>query len=150
MIKKDLFTDRILQELKNNGRISNAELAEKISLSPSACLRRVQELENSGVIKGYRAVFDNEILGIDFIAYVNVGLNEHSKTAQLAFEKAISQADEVRECHNVTGSFEFLLRVETTSLKAYKSFHTDVLGTIPQVHTIITHVVMGSPKDDRK
>jgi DNA-binding Lrp family transcriptional regulator len=150
VIKKDLYNDRILQTLKIEGRISNAELAEKIGLSPSACLRRVQELENSGVIKGYRAVFDNEMLGIDFIAYVTVGLGEHTKAAQLAFEQALYQADEVRECHNVTGSFEYILRIETTNLKAYKSFHTDVLGTIPQVNTITTHVVMGSPKDDRK
>jgi Lrp/AsnC family leucine-responsive transcriptional regulator len=149
MIKKDLYNDRILQALKTNGRISNAELAEKIGLSPSACLRRVQELENSGVIKGYRAVFDNEILGIDFIAYVTVGLGEHTKATLLAFEEVLYQHAEVRECHNITGSCEYILRIETANLKAYKSFHTDVLGTIPHVNSLTTHVVMGSPKDDR-
>ncbi|WOH36883.1 Lrp/AsnC family transcriptional regulator [Thalassotalea fonticola] len=149
MTKKDRYNEQILQELKLDGRISNLELAEKVGLSPSACLRRVQELERSGVIKGYRAVLDNELLGNGFIAYVTVGLGEHTKGSQEAFEQAITLAHEVRECHNVTGTFEYILRVETVNLKTYKTFHTDVLGTLPQVHTISTHVVMDSPKDER-
>ncbi|MFT4923959.1 MAG: Lrp/AsnC family leucine-responsive transcriptional regulator [Phenylobacterium sp.] len=149
MIKKDRYNDIILQELSNNGRIANSELAEKIGLSPSACLRRVQELENSGLIKGYRAVLDNELLGNSFIAYIGVGLGEHSTDSQQAFEQAISSAKEVKECHNVTGSFEYLLRIETRDIKAFKSFHADTLGSIPQVRTITTHVVMDSPKDER-
>ena len=149
MIKKDRYNDMILRELAVHGRISNAELAEKIGLSTSACLRRVQELENSGLIKGYRAIFDSELMGNGFIAYVTVGLGEHTKGSQQAFERAITLAPEVRECHNVTGSFEYLLRVESRDLKAYKIFHTDVLGTLPQVRTITTHVVMESAKDLR-
>lgn len=149
MIKKDRYNDMILQDLAVHGRISNAELAEKIGLSTSACLRRVQELENSGLIKGYRAIFDSELMGNGFIAYVTVGLGEHTKGSQHAFERAITLAPEVRECHNVTGSFEYLLRVETRDLKTYKIFHTDVLGTLPQVRTITTHVVMESAKDLR-
>ncbi|AEE21540.1 Lrp/AsnC family transcriptional regulator [Paraglaciecola chathamensis] len=149
MNKKDLVTERILHELSIHGRISNTELAEKIGLSASACLRRVQELENSGVIKGYRAILDSELLGNGFIAYVTVGLGQHTKASQDAFEQAIADANEVKECHNVTGSFEYILRVETRNLKTYKTFHTDILGTLPQVSTITTHVVMDSPKDQR-
>lgn len=149
MIKLDSYNNRILQVLSLEGRISNLDLAEKIGLSPSACLRRVQELESQGVIKGYRAVFDNELLGIGFIAYVMVGLNEHTKDSQEKFEQAIAQSFEVKECHNVTGSFEYLLRVETADLKHYKTFHTDVLGTLPQVATITSHVLMESTKDQR-
>ena len=149
MSKIDAYNERILQELKFDGRISNLELANKIGLSPSSCLRRVQELENSGLILGYRAVLDPEKLGIGFIAYLTVGLNEHTKTAQEAFEDAIALSDGVKECHNVTGSFEYILRVETQDLKAFKVFHTDVLGALPQVATIVTHVVMDSPKDER-
>jgi Lrp/AsnC family leucine-responsive transcriptional regulator len=149
MIKKDRYNDRILQELRVSGRIANSELADKIGLSPSACLRRVQELENSGFIKGYRAVLDRELMGNSFVSYVGVGLNEHSIESQLAFEKAIKLATEVKECHNVTGTFEYLLRIETRDIKSFKSFHADVLGSIPQVSTITTHVVMDSPKDER-
>ena len=147
--KKDKFDELILQELKSNGRIPNTELAEKIGLSASACLRRVQELEKSGVIKGYRAILDNEKLGVNFVALIGVGLRDHSIEAQLAFEQAISSAKEVKECHNVTGVFEYFLRIETTDINTYKRFHADVLGAIPQVSTITTHVVLDSPKDER-
>lgn len=138
-----------MQELTNDGRISNIELAGRVGLSPSACLRRVQELERSGVIKGYRAILDPAAMGVGFTAYVAVGLSEHSKASQQAFERAISRAPEVKECHNITGAVEYLLRVEVSDLVAYKVLHTDVLGTLPQVNSITSYVVMGSPKDER-
>lgn len=145
----DPIDDRILRELTANGRISNLALSDRVGLSPSACLRRVTALEQSGVIAGYRAVLDRTKTGIGFVAYIAVGLNDHSKNAQEAFERAISRAPEVIECHNVTGTVEYLLRVEAADLAAYKVFHTDVLGTLPQVTAITSYVVMGSPKDLR-
>lgn len=149
MAKMDHINDQILRELSRDGRISNLELADRVGLSPSACLRRVQELERAGVIAGYKAVLDRSKRGIGFVAYVTVGLNQHTKDAQEAFERAISRAPEVVECHNITGAVEYLLRVEAADLVAYKMFHTDVLGVLPQVHSITSYVVMGSPKDDR-
>jgi DNA-binding Lrp family transcriptional regulator len=149
MVKLDAINNRLLHELTGDGRISNAELAERVGLSPSACLRRVQELERSGVIKGYRAVLDRAALGSGFTAYIAVGLSDHTKVSQEAFERSITVSPEVRECHNITGVFEYLLRVEVADLTAYKVFHTDVLGTLPQVNSISTYVVMDSPKDER-
>ncbi|MEX2520762.1 MAG: Lrp/AsnC family transcriptional regulator [Paracoccaceae bacterium] len=149
MAKIDRINDRILQELTRDGRITNLDLAERVGLSPSACLRRVQELERAGVIKGYRAVLDRAALGGGFIAYLCVGLSVHTKASQEAFERAIARAPEVRECHNVTGSIEYLLRVEVADLAAYKTFHTEKLGALEQVNEITSYVVMGSPKDDR-
>ncbi|HCH25079.1 MAG TPA: AsnC family transcriptional regulator [Oceanospirillaceae bacterium] len=148
-MKYDALNHRILSILEMSGRITNAELAEQVGLSPSACLRRVQDLEREGVIQGYRTVLNKAKLGKNFVAYVMVGLNEHSKLAQQAFQTAIKQCPDVIECHNVTGSFEYMLRVETTGLDAYQNFHTDVLGVAPHVRTINTHVVMGSAKDLR-
>lgn len=145
----DQISERILQELTRDGRISNIDLAARAGLSPSACLRRVQELERQGVIKGYRAVLDPMKTGRGFVAYLTVGLSLHTKAAQEAFERAVSRAPEVREVHNVTGTVEYLLRVEAADLAAYKHFHTEVLGVIPQVSAITTFVVMGSPKDER-
>jgi Lrp/AsnC family leucine-responsive transcriptional regulator len=106
-------------------------------------------LERDGIIKSYRAVLDPARLGIGFVAYVTVGLGSHTKAAQEAFERAVARAPEVRECHNITGTVEYLLRVEAADLAAYKHWHTEVLGTLPQVRAITTYVVMGSPKDDR-
>ena len=149
MTKTDKINDRILRELQRNARITNLDLADRIGLSPSACLRRVQELERSGVIKGYRAVLDGAAMGKAFVAYIGVGLNEHTKAAQTQFEDALQDVPEVVECHNITGTIEYLLRVECADLVAYKTFHTDVLGTLPHVTALTSYVVMGSSKDLR-
>ncbi|HAS6323529.1 TPA: Lrp/AsnC family transcriptional regulator [Vibrio vulnificus] len=145
----DRFDEKILHALKRDGRISNVELSERVGLSPSATLRRVQELERKGVIKGYCAVLDSNQLGIGFVAYVSIGLASHSKKAQQEFEDHVRFVDEVVECHNITGANEYLLRVETKDLVAYKKFHADVLGECEQVKSITTMVVMDSPKDER-
>lgn len=145
----DDINTRILHELGQNGRISNLDLADRVGLSPSACLRRVQELERSGVIKGYRVKLDRAKLGTGFVAYATVGLNSHTKASQEAFERAMARAPEVVECHSITGAVEYLLRIEVADLPAYKSFHTDVIGVLPQVNSITSYVVMGSPKDAR-
>lgn len=149
MPKMDRINERILHELSQDGRISNIELAARVGLSPSACLRRVQELEQSGVIRGYRAVLDPRKLGIGFTAIVAVGLNRHTKAAQEDFERKMAAAPEVKECHNVAGAVEYFLRVEAADLAAYKRFHTETLGTVEQVQSITSYVVKGSPKDLR-
>ena len=140
---------RILRTLEKDGRISNADLADKVNLSASACLRRVQELERSGVIEGYRAVLNRKALRKGLAAYVTVGLSRHLKRDQLIFERAMAIAPEVRECHGISGTYEYLLRIETEDLESYKNFHSDTLGTVEQVATIVTHFVMDSPKDER-
>ena len=145
----DAIDRRIVHALSREGRLTNLDLAAKVGLSPSACLRRVQELERSGVIRGYRAVVAPEATGGGFLAYVTVGLATHTKAAQAKFEAAVASAPEVRECHNVTGGIEYLLRVEVRDLAAYKYFHTEVLGVIPGLASITSFIVMDSPKDER-
>ncbi len=149
MTKIDAKNRQILHELSRDGRISNLELADRVGLSPSACLRRVQDLERIGVIAGYRAVLNPTALGIGFVAYIGVGLGEHTKAAQEGFERALLNAPEVVECHNITGTIEYLLRIECADLPTYKTFHTEVLGTLPHVTSITTYVVMDSAKDLR-
>jgi Lrp/AsnC family transcriptional regulator, leucine-responsive regulatory protein len=145
----DAIDRRILRELTRDGRIANSELASRVGLSASACSRRVQELERRGVISGYRAVLDRSAMGTGFVAYVAVGLSRHTMDEQRAFERAMAAAAAVRECHNVTGAIEYLLRVEVADLDAYKHFHTEVLGALPQVSTITSYIVMESSKDER-
>ena len=88
-------------------------------------------------------------MGKGFVAYIGVGLRDHSKSSQEAFERSVARAPEVVECHNTTGTIEYLWRVECEDLTDYKVFHSDTLGAIPQVSTITSYVVMGSPKDQR-
>lgn len=149
MTDLDAISRNILHQLERDGRISNTDLANKVGLSASACLRRVQELERTGAIKGYRAIIDPAVRGAAITIFVMVGLSEHLKKDSLAFEQAVAKAPEVRECHNITGSVEYLLRVEVADLAAYKAFHADVLGTLSQVSSITSHICLGSPTDKR-
>ncbi|MBW8754341.1 MAG: Lrp/AsnC family transcriptional regulator [Sphingomonadales bacterium] len=145
----DMIDRKIVRELMLDGRMSNVDLAERVGLSASACSRRVQELERAGTIRGYRAVLDPIATGGGLTAYVTVGLSRHTMDEQRAFEHAIAGAPAVRECHNVTGAIEYILRVEVSDLASYKHFHTEVLGALPQVSTITSYMVLESPKDER-
>jgi DNA-binding Lrp family transcriptional regulator len=122
----DAIDRKILHELSGNGRMSNAQLAERVGLSASACSRRLAELERTGVIRGYRAVLAPSATGGGLTAYLGVGLSRHTVEELRAFERAMAEAPAVRECHNVTGAIEYLLRVEVRDLVAYKRFHTEV------------------------
>ena len=145
----DQFDEKILHALSRDGRMTHTTLGKHVGLSPSAVLRRVQDLEKRGIITGYRAIIDPAKIGNTFIALIGVGLNDHTKASQEAFERSITAAKEVRECHNVTGTIEYMLRVEVEDLAAFKKFHTDILGALPQVNAITTFAVMSSPKDER-
>lgn len=149
MTELDHINSHILRVLERDGRISNLNLAAEVGLSPSACLRRVQEMERQGIIRGYRAVIDRKKLGQGFVAYVGVGLSDHRRAALRAFETAIGAAPEVREMHNITGTIEYLLRLECADMAAYRHFHQQVLGELPMVDSIVTYVLMASPKDLR-
>lgn len=145
----DATDHKILLTLEADGRMSNTALAERVGLSQSACLRRVQGLEDAGIITGYRAVLDRTKLDGGLKVYVAVGLARHLKADQEAFERAMANAHQVRECHNVSGTIEYLLLVEVSDLAAYKHFHSDVLGMVPQVATLTSYFVMASPKNER-
>jgi len=145
----DVIDTKILRVLERDGRVTNLQLAERVGLSASACLRRVQALEAAGIIRGYRAILDRSQLGAGLTVFVMVGLSGQLQRDSLAFERAMAEAPEVLECHNVTGSVEYLLRVEVADLAAYKRFHSDVLGTLSQVSSITSHVCLGSSKDLR-
>ncbi len=149
MTDLDTISRKILHELETDGRMSNTELAGRVGLSPSACLRRVQDLERNGWIKGYRAVLDRTKLGVGITVFVMVGLDAHLSKDARAFELAMEATPQVRECHNITGSVEYLLRVEVADLPAYKDFHANILGVLPQVRSITSHISLGSPKDKR-
>lgn len=149
MTNIDTINEHILRELEANGRISNRDLAARVGLSPSACLRRVQELERAGIIKGYRAIIDRKKMGGGVTVFVMVGLSGHLKKDAQAFERAMARASVVRECHNITGTVEYLLRVEVSDLDGYKEFHANTLGVVPQVSSITSYITLASSKDLR-
>lgn len=117
----------LLAELQRNGRQTNAELAERVHLSPSACLRRVQRLERDGVIAGYRAEVDPERLGLGLHAFVRVQLNHHDAASVAAFARFVNEWDEVVACHALTGDMDYLLQVAVRDLDHFSRFLLDRL-----------------------
>ncbi|MBP2320352.1 Lrp/AsnC family leucine-responsive transcriptional regulator [Kibdelosporangium banguiense] len=132
----------ILAALEKDGRISNADLAEQVGLSPSPCLRRVRRLEETGVIRGYRAVIDPAAAGRGLRVIVGVRLARHARADVVAFERAIVQLSEVVVTHHVTGNFDYLLQVEVADLPAYEDFHANRLAGLPGVAIANSYVAM--------
>ncbi|UBV45295.1 Lrp/AsnC family transcriptional regulator (plasmid) [Deinococcus taeanensis] len=137
---------RILACLQADGRMSNQELADRVNLSPSPCLRRVRQLENSGVIQGYTALVDEQAVGLSVTAFVRVRLQVHSTESVNTFERAIAGMDAVLDCYVMTGSADFLLRVLVESLKDYEEFVRYQLHAVPYVASIDTSFAYGHVK----
>jgi Lrp/AsnC family transcriptional regulator, leucine-responsive regulatory protein len=117
----------LLAELQQSGRLTNADLAERVHLSPSACLRRVQRLERDGVIAGYRAEVDPERLGLGLQAFVRVQLRHHDAESIAAFAAFVNDWDEVIACHALTGDMDYLLQVAVRDLEHFSRFLLDRL-----------------------
>jgi Lrp/AsnC family leucine-responsive transcriptional regulator len=117
----------LLAVLQDDGRISNAELAEKVKLSPSACLRRVQRLERDGVIAGYAAEIDATKVGLGLQAFVRVQLAKHDAAAIAEFSAKVNAWDEVVACHALTGDMDYLLQVAVEDLEHFSRLLLDRL-----------------------
>lgn len=145
----DPASERILSTLETSGRLTNIELAKRVGLSASACLRRVQELERTGVIAGYRAIINRGAVSPRITVFVTVGLAQQLHKDARSFERAMDRAPQVLECHNIAGNVEYLLRVEVGDLAEYKDFHAHTLGQLPQVSSITSHFCLETSKDLR-
>lgn len=140
-IELDAIDRRILAILQENGRLSNQEIAERVNLSPSPCLRRIRRLEESGVIRSYVALLDAQKLGLDLLAYVNVRLEKRGPTAAgregvthaELFRAAVQTWPEVVACHAMTGDMDFLLRVQVEDMAHFSRFVQDQLLHHPSV-----------------
>ena len=136
----------LLAELQRNGRLTNADLAERVHLSPSACLRRVQRLERDGVIAGYRADVSAERLGLGLQAFVRVQLKHHDSAAVAGFAELVNGWDEVIACHALTGDMDYLLRVVVMDMAHYSRFVLDTLLKHPSVQDCKTSFVLDRVK----
>lgn len=132
----------LLRLLQADGRLSNAELAQRIGLSPSACFRRLQRLEEQGVIAGYVAVIDGEAIGKPTTVFIEVTLASQMSTALDAFERAVAACDDVLECHLMSGDFDYLLRVAVADMRDYERVHRQRIAAFPHVARIRTAFAM--------
>ena len=127
---------KILKSLQSNARLTNVELSEHIHLSQSPCLRRVRNMETSGVIKGYVALVDQNTVGLPVSVFVNVRLEKQIEQALEIFEETVQNWSEVMECYLMTGDSDYLLRVVASDLAAYERFLMDKLTRVPGVASI--------------
>ena len=132
----------ILAVLEKHGRISNADLAARVGLSPSPCLRRVRRLEETGVIRGYQALVDPVAVGRGLRVFAGVRLARHARPEVVAFERAVTQLPEVVHTHHVTGNYDYLLQIEVADLAAYQDFHANRLASLPGVAMVTSYVTM--------
>jgi Lrp/AsnC family leucine-responsive transcriptional regulator len=132
----------ILTTLEKHGRISNDELAARVGLSPSPCLRRVRRLEQTGVIRGYQALVDPAAVGRGLRVFAGVRLIRHARADVVAFERAVIRLPEVIHTHHITGNYDYLLQVEVADLPAYEDFHANRLATLPSVAAVTSYVTM--------
>ena len=148
MPKLDLDTIdyRIITELQADARLSNVELAERVGLSPSPCLRRVKRLERDGYIIGYRAALNRERVGLGFSVFVGVKIDSHANERALTFEEAVCALPEVIACHLVSGEADYFLEVVVPDLAHYQRFLVGRLLNMPIVREVRSNIAIQTVK----
>ena len=138
---------RLLDLLQRDGNLTNLELAEKVSLSASACLRRVRALEQAGVIRRYVAIVDPKRVGLALCAFVNVKLEKRGRTPADGFSRAVKDWPEVLACYSLTGDMDYLLRVQVENLEHFSRFVMDSLLKHPGVVDVKSSLVLEEVKE---
>lgn len=139
----DAYDRRILNELQQDGRISNQDLADRIGLSPSPCLRRVRALHEAGIIIGYRAVLDANALGLTLMALIHISMDRHTPERFANFEQQVSALPEVLECLLITGQdADYQLKVVVRDMQAYQELLLNHITRIEGVSGVHSSFVM--------
>ena len=138
----DKFDSSILKALQQDGRISNVQLAGRVNLSESACLRRVRALEEAGLIERYVALLNQKQAGLSGTVFVHIGLRREEQSELAAFEAAIQQIPEVMECYLMTGEFDYLLRVVISDMADFERLHNESLTRLPGVSRVNSSVAI--------
>jgi Lrp/AsnC family transcriptional regulator len=138
----DRVDRRILDLLQRQGTLSVAEVASRTGLSTTTCWRRIQQLEQRGVIRGRVALLDRTALGLDVTIFAHVKLSSQGRDAIAAFAEAIRERPEVLDCYTTMGEWDFMLRIVTRDIKAYEAFYLDHLSKLPNVQSINSSVTV--------
>ena len=151
-MKLDRTDKHILEILQKDARITNAELAERINLSPTACLKRVKKIESSGVIKGYKAVLDPEKLGFNIHGMVLLKIGDTGREAVLAFSEALKDIPAVTECHMSTGRTDYVAKFYARDFHHYEELVKDNLACLPNIVSMETLFLFSNlaPEDNFK
>ena len=144
----DGFDRKILAILAQDGRIAVTELARRVGLSKSPCQVRMKRLQADGYIQGFRARLDPAKMGLEHIAFVEVRLTDTTERALQAFARAVRDVPEIEQCHMIAGAFDYLLKVRTPDIQAYRIVLGEKVSALPHVGSTSTHVSMEAIKDD--
>lgn len=145
----DAIDRDILAQLQEDGRLTITELAGRVGLTVSPCHRRLRDLEQSGAIRGYRAVVDPKALGLTFETLVFVTMNQEDRDTLLGFEEGIAALPDVLQAQRLFGDPDYLLRIVTTDLAAYQALQDEHLATLPGVQRMTSTLVMKEVVTDR-
>lgn len=148
-IKLDSIDKKILEILQANAKITNSQLATEIGLSPAPTLERVRKLENMGIIKSYHAEVERELLGIGTAVFVSVSLSGHKKHQIMSFVSQMNEIPEVVECHHITGSGDFLLKILARDINSYQKLILDKLVDIEEIGNMQSMVILSTYKDSK-
>ena len=146
MMELDRYDRAILDALQHDARLTNQDLAERIGLSPSPCLRRVRRLEESGVIEGYRALLNARELNMKLMAFIHISMDRHTPERFENFEKKVAECPEVLECHLITGQdADYLLKVIVEDMDGFQALLLERITRIEGVSGVHSSFVMKSP-----
>jgi len=143
----DLIDERILEEIAENGRISVTELSNKVGISKTPCGVRLKRLIEDKYVLGFRAILNAEKLDINHVAFVEIKLRDTTESALKAFNEAVGSIKEIEQCHMIAGSFDYLLKVRTKNITAYRRILGEKITTLPNVANSSTYVAMEAVKD---
>lgn len=143
-IDLDAIDRKIIRELVRDARMSQVFLSERVGLSPTACARRLQQLEESGVIRGYAAEINAAALGYRMLVIVNITLDRQSENALASFEKAIGKCPDVISCYLMSGSDDYLVQVQARDMEDYERIHNKHLSRLPGVVRLHSSFAMRS------
>lgn len=146
--KLDKVDLQILRTLQENARLTTKELAAQVSLSSTPVFERLKRLEREGYIKKYIAVLDADKLNQGFVVFCNVKLRRMNKDIAMEFTRIIQNIPEVTECYNISGSYDYLLKIHAPNMKYYQEFIMNVLGTIDSLGSLESMFVMDEVKHD--
>lgn len=144
----DNFDRKLLTLLQDDARLTNAELSERIHLSPSQCSRRRQRLEEQGIIRGYRADLDHEKLNLGIVTIITVQLATHNRDNARRFARLIAGLQQVLEAHALTGEMDYMIKVVAPDLKSLSGFLNDVLLPHESVQHVKSAIVLETLKED--
>ena len=146
----DRIDRKILRAIQDDGRLTNLQLAEKVSLSPTATAERLKRLTRDGYILGYSAQLSPEMLGRGMLVFVQVKLDKTTPDVFDSFAAAIRRSDQVMECHMVAGGFDYLVKARVQGMETYRAFLSDVILSLPGVRETHTYAVMEEVKNTDK